>query len=221
MIRSSRSGLAVAALIAALACASTRAVAQPAPDDGLADPYAPTPTPTPVPAPGSDADADVDDERQREIDDAVAEVLYERGKTLYAEGDHLNAKQMFVESLERSSKGPVSTDTRALLRATNERLGVTNLDDGNPSVAPTQPLDPYGGTGGPGADLLDPYGGEDPVLDPYGGMIGPGTRDDLDGAATARRRVAMWSAGLGALLGLAVAGPQDEFGDTRGAAILA
>lgn len=227
MIRSSRSGLTVAALIAALACTSTVAVAQPvptppAPDDGLADPYAPAPAPTP--APEGDADTGLEDERQREIDVAVAQALYERGKTLYAEGDHLNAKQMFVESLERSAKGPVAADALAMLRATNERLGVANLDDGNPSVAPTEPLDPYGGTGdegGPGGDLVDPYGGDSPVLDPYGGMIGPGTRDDLDGAATARRRIAMWSAGLGALLGLAIAGPQDDTGDTRGAAILA
>lgn len=227
MTRSTRSGLAVAALIAALTSTAVRAGAQP--DEAPADPYAPVPAQpapadpyapvpaTPAPDPDATAVTGLDDERQREIDDAVAQVLYDQGKTLYTQGEHLDAKQLFIESLERSAKGPAARDALAMLRTANERLGIANLDDGNPSVAPTDPVDPYG-TGGPGNDLLDPYGDNGGIADPYGTGSG---RADLDAAAIARRRVMMWSAGYGALLGLAVAGPQDETGDTRGVSILA
>jgi hypothetical protein len=221
MIPTPRSGLAATALIATLAFASMPALAQPGgADDAPADPYAPTPAAPAAPAaPDGPADADappsgLDDDRQRELDDEVARALYERGKTLHDGGDDLNAKQLFIESLERSARGPSAGDALGMLRIANQRLGIANLDDGNPAVASTDPLDPYG-TGGPGDDLLDPYGG-DPALDPYAGR-----RDEVDEARTARRRITMWSAGFGALLGLAIAGPQNDAGETRGAAFLA
>jgi hypothetical protein len=170
--------------------------------------------------------------RATEIDRAVAKALLERGKVLYASGDHANAKMLFIESLERSADGPSAEDSLAMLRAANERLGFDDLDDGNPIGKPVGnggegPVDPYG-TGDGGEGPVDPYGnqgGEGPV-DPYGTGGGggsvppPGGEVDQPDPSTARRAVTLFGAGYGALLGLAVAGPQDEIGDTRGAAVL-
>ncbi len=148
---------------------------------------------------GDDAAADP----QQQIDDAVAAALFDRGQLLFAQRDYRNAKLMFIESLERSNRGPVADKSRAMLRSTNERLGVKNLDDGMPSPGklPTanQPIDPYGGTAGAGGQTgpLDPYGdggpgagasgatgGTDAVpVDPYGNGGGAGGGEAGSGAA--------------------------------------
>lgn len=171
-------------------------------------------------------DADHGDES---IDQAVARALLDRGKALYAAGDHTNAKMLFIESLERSAEGAWSKEALAMLRASNEKLGVANLEHGNPSATSvggdSGPLDPYATDGG-GEGPLDPYGGGDPVgdpEDPYAGLGGerPGNLDDEpDDGSVARRRVAMWGGGFGALLGLALVGPNDDNNQTRGAAVL-
>ncbi len=179
----------------------------------------------------SSADAppvDVSAQRKKEIDDAVAKALLERGKVLYADGDHADAKKMFIESLERSPDGPSTNDALAMLHSANERLGLKDLDHGNPIGKPVgsgsdEPADPY--AKGNGEGLADPYasngvGGEGPV-DPYGnGGVAPPLSNDVVDPGVARRRVTLWSSAYGLLAGLAIAGPTDDQGTTRGAAII-
>lgn len=184
--------------------------------------------PTGNPPSADTAPVDVSAKRKKEIDDAVAKALLERGKVLYADGDHADAKKMFIESLERSPDGPSSNDALAMLHSANERLGLEDLDHGNPIGKPVgsgadEPTDPYANGGGD--NLADPYAnngntGEGPV-DPYGtggGATPP--RKDLTDPGIARRRVTLWSSAYGLLAGLAAAGPTDDQGTTRGAAIL-
>lgn len=202
----------VAAFVAGAAAASP-ARAQPADNPPSAD----------------SAPVDVSAQRKKEIDDAVAKALLDRGKTLYADGDHADAKKMFIESLERSPDGPSSNDALAMLHSSNERLGLTNLDHGNPIGKPVgggdEPADPYANAGDD--NLADPYanngsGGEGPV-DPYGtgnGGAAPPVSKDVVDPAVARRRVTLWSSAYGLLAGLSIAGPTDDQGTTRGAAVL-
>ncbi len=201
----------VAALVAGAAAASP-ARAQPADTPPSAD------------APPVDVSA----QRKKEIDQAVAKALLDRGKLLYAEGDHADAKKMFIESLERSPDGPSSNDALSMLHSANERLGLEDLDHGNPIGKPVgngadEPADPYANNGG-GDGLADPYGGTGDgggPVDPYGngGTASAGGKDQPD-PGVARRRVTLWSAAYGGLAGLAIAGPTDDSGSTRGAAVL-
>ena len=151
-----------------------------------------------------------------DIDDQVAASLFERGKQLYSEGDHANAKKLFIESLERSPKGPAAKDSLAFLRNSNEKLGVSDLDDGRPGVGGEGPKDPYADADGP----RDPYAGgdgpgDDPK-DPYG-AAGEPKHDPERGA---RRTLLAWGGAYGFSLGLALAGPQGDDGEIGGGAFL-
>ena len=127
---------------------------------------------------------------------------------------------LFIECLERSPKGPRSSEALRALRAANKKLGLKNLDDGRPG----RPVDPYGG-GATGEQPLDPYGRRS-----GGGGDGDGGVDRDVGPSAAGRRVVMaFSAGAGLIAGLAIAGPESEttndFGETTtevgGGAVLA
>jgi hypothetical protein len=152
------------------------------------------------------------------IDDAVAAALFDRGMVLYGKRDYDYAKRLFVEALERSPDGAKATDALAMLRATNERLGVTDLDAGRPGHGVETPLDPYASPDGP----LDPYANPDGPLDPYGGP-----KDILDQpdrtSRGAKRALLVWGGVSSSLLGMALAGPteENEFGEDnlRGGAI--
>ena len=103
-----------------------------------------------------------------------------------------------VVALERSPEGAWADKSLAMLRSTNERLGIRNLEHGAPRVEKTpsadEPLDPYAETGsssagGAGDAPVDPYGasgaedaGED-LVDPYadGGAGGSGMGRDAIG----------------------------------------
>lgn len=182
-----------------------------------------------------------------DIDEQVAEALYERGKLLYTNGDYAAAKTLFIESLERAPKGPLATESLQMLRNANERLGLTDLDAGvpPPDTAGDGPLDPYGegdggeapidpyGTNDQTADsgagdsgLQDPYagGGEGP-LDPYaaggsGGGAGGEGDIDADDRRNAQRSLMLWGGSYGLLAGLAVAGPENDSGEISGGAVL-
>jgi len=191
----------VAAWVAVLLAASP-ALAQPAPGPGDAA------------AAGGEAS---------DIDDAVAKALANRGQLLFDRGDFASAKQMFIESLERSPKGPSAGNAVAMLRACNQRLGIKDLDQGSPLAVPLGgggPTDPYAGDGGP----ADPYAGDGGgPTDPYGGDgIGPNPPGPIDQPApgVARRRLTVFGGTYGALLGLAITGPENDQGDIGGAAVL-
>jgi hypothetical protein len=160
---------------------------------------------------------------QGDIDEQVAEALYQRGLVLFQQGDYENAKKLFIESLERSATGPRSKDALRLLRSSNERLGFDDLDAGRPGTGGA-PLDPYGDPD-PGAAPLDPYGDPDPgtaPLDPYGD---PGTAVEVRSIEetereTAQRTLLFWGGAYGFTTGLALAGPQDEVGSIGGVPFL-
>jgi hypothetical protein len=159
----------------------------PPPSDQPVDPYADQPVEAPPP-PVDPAD---------DIDDQVAEALYARGQQLLSRGDAADAKQLFIESLERSPKGSRSSDAIRYLRVANKKLGLPR-DDGRPGAPATppaieQPMDPYGGGGGGG-------GGQGVAED----------RDQLGPSQAGRRIVMAWSAAAGLIAGLAVAGPTSE-----------
>lgn len=120
------------------------------------------------------------------IDEAIAAALFDRGQFLFAKGDFPNAKKLFIEALERSPNGTWADKSMAMLRSTNERLGIRNLEHGAPRVEKVatvdEPVDPYGEAtvGDAGGDgPVNPYkttesGGGDRVadnaapVDPYG-----------------------------------------------------
>ncbi|HYU16118.1 MAG TPA: hypothetical protein VEL05_08610, partial [Candidatus Acidoferrum sp.] len=246
--RAGRAGAAslAAALTAALHISA--AGAQPPPGslpggggDQPVDPYAapgPTrPEKTPSPPPAESApepenetgplsgpgDADIDD-----VDDLVAQALYRRGVELYRRGAPADAKTLFIESLERSPSGRAAGEALRMLRATNRRLGVANLDDGRPT-APSQEgvLDPYG-AGAPatgGEDPLDPYAGASRKAAPAGGGAGPvdePEEPEADLATTLSRPVVIgWSGAVGFLAGMAAAGPENDAGKLADGAVIA
>lgn len=166
---------------------------------------------------------------QAEIDAAVAAALYERGRYLFGSGDWKNAKQMFIESLERSPKGPQSEQALAMLRSANEKMGM-DLDNGIPVAGSgDDPIDPYADDDdddGP----LDPYADDDDdPIDPYGDDDGPGpgveppiedglTQSDI---RKARRTLYLWGGAYGFTAGLALAGPNNDDGEMGGGALLA
>ncbi len=208
-------------LVAVLVLAPAAARAQDAPMDPYGDkakPAAPKkeparpapakPAPAPSPPPPSDQPVDPYGEQQPveappppvdpadDIDDEVAQALYARGQQLLQRGDAASAKQLFIESLERSPKGSRSSDAVRYLRVANKKLGFKNLDDGRPGAPATppaveQPIDPYGGGGGG-------RGGEEE------------DRDQVGASPVGRRIVMAWSAAAGLIAGLAVAGPTSE-----------
>lgn len=147
------------------------------------------------------------------IDEQIAVALYERGVELFAEGDVRRAKELFIESVERSPSGARADDARAMVRNANERLGIEDLDDGLPGGrgGDTAPLDPYqdGGAGDGGAE------------ESGGGAAGDGAEPDGDPGVTAaidRYGLTGWAGGLGVVTGLAIGGPAED-GNLRGLAV--
>ncbi len=95
-----------------------------------------------------------------DVDEGVSAALFDRGMTLFEEGDYGNAKKMFIESLERGPKGSRSADALRMLRSCNEKLGVADLNSGLPDSGSPQnnaPIDPYADTGNGSDDPVDPY----------------------------------------------------------------
>jgi hypothetical protein len=184
-----------------------------------------------------------------DIDEQVAEALFERAKELYTRGDYGDARKLFIESLERAPKGPLAKDALQWLRNANERLGNADLDAGVPPAVTAPdggeaPLDPYGTGDAPvdpyagGDDLEDPYagGGDTGLQDPYaaggdgpgglqdpyapgGGAAEPGDIDP-DDRRSARRTLMLWGGTYGLLAGLAIAGPENDDGEVTGGAVL-
>lgn len=156
------------------------------------------------------------------IDDEVGKLLYDRGVKLYTTGDYANAKKMFVESLERSPHGPVSSQALSMVRSANERLGISDLDSGVPEPGATieRPLDPYGDGGAevPLDPYADPKTGEPGVIDPYAEPVDVGA----GGASRAGRGAVFgFATGLGMVSGLALGGPIDDEGNLSGGAMAA
>ncbi|MBL4633189.1 MAG: hypothetical protein JKY56_04910, partial [Kofleriaceae bacterium] len=93
-----------------------------------------------------------------DVDEGVSAALFDRGMTLFEEGDYGNAKKMFIESLERGPKGNRSADALRMLRSCNEKLGVADLDSGLPKISENNtPIDPYGDSGDGSDNPVDPY----------------------------------------------------------------
>jgi hypothetical protein len=137
------------------------------------------------------------------IDELVARALYERAKILFDSGDFANAKQLAIESLERSGAGMRSGDAKELVRSSNEELGIEPRDAGIPGVPDTTtptPVDPYGGSPKP----VDPY--QMPPEEP----AAPASEQELQ---LARWGLTGWAGGYGITLGLAVGGPMRENAD--------
>lgn len=152
-----------------------------------------------------------------DIDDVVAAALLARGKVLFDSGDYQHAKQLFVESLERSASGPSATEALAMLRSTNEKLG-SDRDAGRPGPDGSEgPLDPYGGTGDQAP--LDPYGdaGADPGGEPEKPVAAVDSGDEPNTGVS--RGLMAWGGGYGFLLGMAIGGPNDDAGDVQGGAV--
>lgn len=148
------------------------------------------------------------------IDDQVAEALYQRALYLLHQGDPADAKMLFVESLERSPRGPSSAGALRMLRQTNRTLGLSNLDDGRPGEASDTSGGVFdasrAGTGGQGDQPINPYGASRPPVE--GGAGGPST--------LGRRAVIGWSGALGFTTGMALAGPEDDQGSLSGGPVV-
>jgi hypothetical protein len=204
------------------------------PVDPYAEPAAPAPEPGPDPEPEGAPPPSVD--AGDDIDDQVAQGLYRRGVELYKRGAAADAKRLFIESLERSPRGRVSGEALRMLRAANRRLGIANQDDGRPSARNQETvLDPYGGAatgGGATSDEgpLDPYGESTPEPPApaagagEGGMnlgVPPEPPSQTEGSVFGRSVVMAWSGAVGLVAGLALAGPEDDFGDISDGAVIA
>jgi hypothetical protein len=147
-----------------------------------------------------------DDDRMETV---IARALVDRAADLMSRRDYENARQLYIEALERDPKGPHAATALAGLRQANQRLG-RYKDDGVPKPdagggGGGDVIDPYGdggsgsgggGDGGGGGDVIDPYGdggggggtggGGGDVIDPYGdgggGAGGGGAGDGGDGS---------------------------------------
>ncbi|MBT8492787.1 MAG: hypothetical protein KJO07_06980, partial [Deltaproteobacteria bacterium] len=146
------------------------------------------------------------------IDEEVARVLYQRAKVLFDSGDAANAKQLAIESLERSPKGSRAADAKELIRLANDKLGIANRDQGIPGMGQPEPVDPYGGP-----EPVDPYKKPEPKVERP-----PASDRELQ---LARWGLTGWAGGYGLIAGLAVGGPmrdatEDGDEELRGVSIL-
>jgi hypothetical protein len=150
---------------------------------------------SPAAAQSGDADEEVS------ISTVVAKALVDRGNKLFRGRDYVNARQLFIEALERDPKGPYAGSALAMLQRSNSKLG-RYKDDGKPAVeidtsgggggggggGGDTPIDPYGngGDGGGGDTPIDPYanggdgGGGDTPIDPYASGPGGGGDTPID-----------------------------------------
>jgi len=134
-----------------------------------------------------------------DIDAVVANALYERATMLYGRGDVANAKQLFIEAIERRPEGDRAADARSMVRTCNERLGL-EPDDGMPGVARSAPLDPYRGPEGGSPDGRAPSAGDE-------------SRERGAEDRQAHIGLSIWSGSYGLLTGLAVGGPMAKDAD--------
>jgi hypothetical protein len=112
-----------------------------------ARPPAPPPAERPAarpPAPDARAAAP-----EQAIDEAVARALYERARVLHDAGEYASAKMLLLESLSRSTDGPVAGDAKTLLASCEENLGDLPSQSGDETLDPfaTRELE----------DTLDPF----------------------------------------------------------------
>jgi hypothetical protein len=201
----------LASLGAGRAAAAGPAGDQPVDPYGPAAPAAPAP---PAPTPASPAPASPPPAADDDVRDQVAEALYQRGLELFQQGDAQHAKSLFVESLEESEHGTSSADALRMLRAANQKLGLSNLDDGRPGTGSPGPIDPYASA--PRAEApIDPYGGAAPAAPAP--AEGGATTTDLLG----RPAVIGWSGAVGLIAGMSLAGPEDSNGNIGGGPVAA
>ncbi|HET9621378.1 MAG TPA: hypothetical protein VFP84_08440 [Kofleriaceae bacterium] len=119
-----------------------------------ADPYANPPAsgPTPVPVPVAPPPATAADPAMA---DRVATALVDRAQELLDTKSYLDAKQLAVESLVRSPRGPAADHARKIIHAVNLQLGI-------PEDAPKPPPPPPPAP--PKKDDVDTSKIEDPTL---------------------------------------------------------
>jgi hypothetical protein len=135
------------------------------------------------------------------IGQLVADVLFERAMTLYGQGDTANAKQLFIEALERDPAGPRAQDSTAMIKSCNERLGLSDKD-GMPGHQSSTPVAP------PKQPTVD-----SPQPEPPPEAVSPGP-SGLSGTSGARIALTVWGGLYGFAGGLAIGGPLDDSGDT-------
>lgn len=179
----------------------------PAPAERPPTPAAPTPTPTPAPTPGARAatptPAPTPGARaptpEQAIDEAVARALYERAKVLHDAGDYASAKMLLLESLSRSTAGPVAGDAKVLLASCEENLGDLPSRSGDETLDPfaTRELE----------DTLDPFA-EDPQDPASAPVQDPGT-GTAGGRLRAQRTLMFYGGLYGFTAGMAVAGVEN------------
>ena len=106
-----------------LACLAGGGVAYAQP--GLTPPVGPAPPPTqpapPAPPPPKPAEDPV-------LAEQVAASLVQRAQELYDARVFVDAKQLAVEALVKSPKGPAADQARSLIKAINQQLGITDPD---------------------------------------------------------------------------------------------
>jgi len=152
-------------------------------------------------------------EAEPPIEVLVASALFDRGMYLFGKGDVVNAKQLFIEALERNPDGPKSGDARSMVRTCNERLGIEDRDDGLPGHVSTTPPKPPEGTDVP----VDPY-----TEAGRRAAVKPPANEGADKRAWLG--LTTWSGAFGLTFGLGAAGPTRETEDgseLKGAAVLA
>ena len=189
------------------------------PVDPYGAPASPSPAPDAAGDPGDDPAGDPAGDPADDIDAQVAQALLARGVFLLERGDTADARTLFIESLQRSPRGPAAGEALRRLREANRALGL-DPDAGRPSAGEGV-MDPYG-DGGDGAAPEGP-------LDPYGeGGQGAGPAEaEGPGSPFGNRAAIAWSAAVGFVNGLAIAGPEsggepgDPDRDVSGGAILA
>jgi hypothetical protein len=121
------------ALVAALP-----AVAFAQPVDPYADPPTGTTAPTPTPAPTPQTPATPQTTSDPEVDAAVSASLVARARTLDADGDTQDARQLVLEALVRT---PGDADAKALLATLDRKLGLVH-DEPVKLPIDTAPLPP-------------------------------------------------------------------------------
>ncbi|MGN6105998.1 MAG: hypothetical protein ACTHU0_12900, partial [Kofleriaceae bacterium] len=121
----------VAAVIASL----TAAQAQPAPVPPAPAPAEPDASPAPTP-PASQTPPD------SVLAEQVAATLVARAQELYAEQVFADAKQLAVEAMVKSPRGPAAEQARALIKQINAQLGIADEPVDPPAEAtPPPPAD--------------------------------------------------------------------------------
>ncbi|MGE0869837.1 MAG: hypothetical protein AB7P03_14830 [Kofleriaceae bacterium] len=121
----------------------------PAPSPPPAIPPPPAPPSAPPPTPNTPQDPYVPAPRGADdpvLAEQVARALVTRAQELFDAGVFADAKQLAVEALVRSPKGPAADQARFLLKAANEQLGIVEdrpvARPEPPPPAPVKSVDP-------------------------------------------------------------------------------